>query len=157
MRVGEAHPIAGAGLNNFETVSAQYVRRPGALKTLDLIVDRPHVAHNLYLEAYADTGIIGLLLFVGFIGACLYAAWSAGRRFDRLGDRQLETLASAVLVGGIGFLSAAMFISAGVDKRLWVLLALGPALNVYATAAERRRVLMAAPEPVPVGELPVAA
>jgi O-antigen ligase len=157
MRVGEAHPIAGAGLNNFETVSAQYVRRPGALKTLDLIVDRPHVAHNLYLEAYADTGIIGLLLFVGFIAACLYAAWSAGRRFDRLGYRQLETLATAVLVGGIGFLSAAMFISAGVDKRLWVLLALGPALNVYAIATERRRLQPATPAPVPAGELPVAA
>ena len=138
MRVGAAHPVAGAGLNNFETVSGQFVRRPGALKTLDLIVDRPHVAHNIYLEAYADTGIVGLALFIGFIAACLYAAWCASRRFDRLGEDSLDMLATAVLVGGLGFMAAATFISAGVDKRLWVLLALGPALNVYAIAQERR-------------------
>jgi O-antigen ligase len=138
LRVGGAHPMVGAGLNNFEEVSGQYVRRPGPLKTLDLIVDRPHVAHNLYLETYADTGLIGLGLLLGFIGGCLYAAWKAGMRFERQDDPGLEALARAVLVGGIGFLAAAMFISAGVDKRLWLLLALGPALNVHAIARERR-------------------
>ena len=115
------------------------MRRPGALKTLDLIVDHPHVAHNLYLEAYADVGLIGVALFVAFLVGCLVAAFSAARRFARLGDTASEALATAVLVGGTGFLAAAMFISAGVDKRLWLLLALGPALNVYARRASPRR------------------
>src|SRR3954452_5367857 len=144
LRVGAAHPVIGAGLNNFEVVSGDYVRRPGALKTLDLIVDRPHVAHNLYLETYADTGLVGLALLLGFIGGSLGAAWAAGRRFERQGDPGLEALARAVLVGGIGFLAAALFISAGVGKRLWLLMALGPALNVHAIARERQQAYGAA-------------
>src|SRR3954447_11266498 len=137
MRVGEDHPVLGAGLNNFQEVSARYVRQPGALKEIGLIVDRPHVAHNLYLETFAGVGVVGLIALMGFIVACLAAAWQAGWRFERQGDAELEALARAVLVGGIAFLAAATFISAGVDKRLWVLLALGPALNVIAIARER--------------------
>jgi hypothetical protein len=43
-------------------------------------------------------------------------------------------LARAVLVAGVGMLVSGVFISAGVDRRLWALLALGPAL----LAAARR-------------------
>ena len=157
LRVGAHEPAIGAGLNNFEVVSGKYVRRPGQLKTLDLIVDRPHVAHNLYLETYADTGLVGLVLLLTFIGGCLVAAWSACRRFDRRGEGELQALATAVLVRLIGFLASSTFISAGVDKRLWVLLALGPALNGYAIAAERRWPRAVVPAPLPADELAVAA
>lgn len=134
LRVGADQPIIGVGLNNFQEVSYKYVRRPGAIKVY-LLVDRPKVAHNMYLETYADTGLVGLALFMGFVASCLRAAWLAGRRFEAEGDAGLEAIARAVLVGTIGFLAAAVFISSGVDKRLWLLLALGPAL--YALSLRR--------------------
>ncbi|MGH3994209.1 MAG: hypothetical protein ACRDSN_17320, partial [Pseudonocardiaceae bacterium] len=62
----------------------------------------------------------------------------AGRRFEALGRADLEALARAVLVGAIGMLAASFFISAGVDKRLWILLALGPALLAVAEAERQR-------------------
>jgi O-antigen ligase len=129
IRVAEAHPITGAGLANFQVVSKDYVRRPGSLKRLEFVVDRPHVAHNLYLEALSDTGAVGLALLLLFMTGCLRAAWVAGMRFERAGDAELEALSRAVLVAGIAFMTAAVFISAGEDKRLWILLALGPALR----------------------------
>ena len=129
VRVAEDHPVTGAGLANFQVVSKDYVRRPGTLRYLALVVDRPHVAHNLYLETLSDTGVVGLVLLMLFMGGCLRAAWVAGMRFERAGDSELEALSRAVLVAGIAFMTAAVFISAGEDKRLWILLALGPALR----------------------------
>jgi O-antigen ligase len=134
-RVISAHPIAGVGLNNFEKVSHNYTRRPGTIKSIEFIVDTPRVAHNMYLETASDGGFVGLGLFLSFIVGCLWAAWAAGRRFDRLGERELEALATTALVACLGFLAASAFLSAGVDKRLWIMLALGPAL--YGIAVRR--------------------
>jgi hypothetical protein len=146
LRVADAHPVAGAGLANFSIVSKDYVRRPGSLKSLALVVDRPHVAHNLYLETLSDTGAVGLILLLTFMVGCLRAAWVAGMRFEQAGDAPAEALSRAVLVAGLAFMAAAVFISAGEDKRLWILLALGPLLRGLAARAA----------PVPV-RAPVAA
>jgi hypothetical protein len=47
----------------------------------------------------------------------------------------MEALARAVVVATIGMLVAAFFLSDGVDRRLWILFALGPATLAI---AERR-------------------
>lgn len=127
-RVIEDHPVLGVGLNNFPVVAKQYTAQPGELKDLQLIVDRPHVTHNIYLQFLADTGIIGLLLFLTIVGACIHAAFWAAHRFEALGDDAGEAISRALVVALIGMLSASLFISNGVDKRLWILFALGPAL-----------------------------
>ena len=57
----------------------------------------------------------GLVLLMLFMGGCLRAAWVAGMRFERAGDSELEALSRAVLVAGIAFMTAAVFISAGED------------------------------------------
>jgi O-antigen ligase len=127
-RMTEAHPIAGVGLNNFGTDAGDYVLAPGSLKRVRLLVDHPTVVHNIYLQLLAETGIVGLLLFLTVATGCLRAAWLAGRRFSARADPIGETLACAVLVAGISILAAGFFISAGVDTRMWILFALGPAL-----------------------------
>ncbi|MGH2742303.1 MAG: O-antigen ligase family protein [Thermoleophilaceae bacterium] len=137
-RAFEDHPVAGVGLNNFEVVSGDYTRQPGTLRAVRKIAEQPNVVHNTYLQLLAENGLIGLPLFLGFVFACLRAAWLAGRRFEARGQADLEALARAVLVGAIGMLAASFFISAGVDKRLWILLALGPALLAVAEAERQR-------------------
>jgi O-antigen ligase len=131
-QAGKDHPIVGVGLNNYRAVSAQYVRRPGALHNVALIAEKPHVVHNVYLQLFTETGIIGLGLFLAILLGCLGAALRAARRFDELNERGLAGLARASLVGTIGFLAASFFLSDGSDPRLWVLLALGPALLALA-------------------------
>ena len=127
-RMTRDHPVTGVGLAAFQTDAKNYVREPGNLQFVRLIVDQPHVAHNVYLQQVAETGIVGLLLLLAVIGTSVAAAGRAARRFDALGERSLATLARAVVVASIGFLTASLFISNGTDKRLWIILALGPAL-----------------------------
>lgn len=134
-RITEDHPVVGAGLNNYETVAGNYTRRPGVLTSVRNIAEDPHVVHNTYLQILAETGVIGLLLFLLFALACLRAAWLAARRFGAIGDTDMESLTRGVLVATIAMLVSSFFISAGVDKRTWFLLALGPALLALASRA----------------------
>lgn len=127
-RMSGDHPLAGVGLNNFRARSSEYVRRPGALEFVDLVSERPRVAHNTYLQLLAETGAIGLALFVLVVGACLRAGWRACRRFERAGEHALAALARASVLAATGVLTAAVFLSDAADKRLWLLLGLGPAL-----------------------------
>jgi O-antigen ligase len=127
-RMSEDRPLAGVGIANFPFESHNYVREPGNLNFVRLIVDEPLVAHNVYLQQLAETGIVGLALLLSVIAACLTAALRAARRFDALGDDALATLARASVVAMVGFLVASTFISDSTDRRLWIVLALGPAL-----------------------------
>jgi O-antigen ligase len=138
-RMASDHPLAGVGVNGFEHEAAAYVLRPGNLTFVDNIADRPSVAHNVYLQQLAETGAVGLLLLLCVCVACLAASQTAAGRFRAGGDRAMAALASATTVAMIGLLAASAFISNSTDKRLWIVLALGPAL-------------LAAAGPAPVGE-----
>lgn len=127
-RLSGDYPLLGVGLNNFRVHSGDYVRQPGALDFVQLIVERPHVVHNIYLQMLAETGPLGLALFVFLIAAAIRAAWMAASRFHRAGDESMATLARSVALGIAGIAIASFFISNGADRRLWLLLALGPAL-----------------------------
>lgn len=135
-RMVEDKPIAGVGLNNYPAVAADYVDQPGNLDRLDLIVDRAQVVHNAYLQLLAEAGIVGLgLLFIVAVGS-IRAAWRAADRFHLMGDGTSESLARGVVVAVIALMAASLFISNGVDKRLWVLYGVGPALLVMASRRE---------------------
>lgn len=127
-RMSGDHPITGVGLNSFTVHSGEYVRRPGAMNYVDLVVDRPHVAHNTYLEMLAESGVVGLGLTLALAAIAVGSALRAGRRFERVGERGLAVLARGVVAADAGLLAAAVFISAQAAATVWILLALGPIL-----------------------------
>jgi O-antigen ligase len=135
LRITGDNPVFGVGLSNYPVVSADYVRQPGALTRVDLILDEAQVVHNVYLELAAEVGIVGLGLFLLVAILSLYAAWRAATGFERRHDDEMATVSRGVLVAGIGLLTSSVFISNGVDKRLWVLFGIGAALF----ALSRRR------------------
>lgn len=131
----ENHPLHGVGLVNFSARAPDYARGSGSLNRLDLIFEHhAQVVHNAYLQALADTGAIGLCLFLAIAALSMRAAWLAAGRFRAVGDLAMEMLARALIVATIGLLASSLFISNGVDKRLWVLFALGPAALTVAYA-----------------------
>jgi len=134
-RMSEEHPVTGVGVNNFRSQSSQYVLEPGSIDEAGLIVGRPHVVHNVYLQLLAETGIVGLGLFVVVIGAALSATWRAAVRLEAADEKTGASLARAVLIAQLGALSASVFLSNGYDKRIWLLFALG---CVMLGIAERR-------------------
>jgi len=98
------------------------------LRYVDLVVDRPHVVHNTYLEMLAESGVVGLGLTLALAAIAVSSALRAARRFERAGERGLAVLARGVVAADAGLLTAAVFISAQATATVWVLLALGPML-----------------------------
>lgn len=126
------HPLSGVGAGNFEAVEAHFVLRPGAISRIQYLVDVPHLVHNTYLQLLAETGVVGLVLYLVVLAGSLRAAWLAVKRFEARGRPELADLARAVLMGMVAMLVALFFISDGDDVRLWVLLGMGPALLTLA-------------------------
>ncbi|MFL5863020.1 MAG: O-antigen ligase family protein [Solirubrobacteraceae bacterium] len=142
-RMVQAHPLTGVGSGNFQEASVHYVQGIGALTSAHLIVDVPHVAHNIYLELLADLGVPGLLAFLGVAGFSLLAAATAARRFERQGDVDMELIARSLVLSLVAFLSADFFLSGEFSKQLWLTFALCPAVLALsrsspAPARERR-------------------
>lgn len=126
------HPVKGVGLDNFQVLAPQYTRRAGELQYVELVAENPHVTHNVYLQFLAETGVIGLGLFLALVGGCVGAALSAARRFAAQGRRRMELHARLTVIAQLGFLAASFFLSDGPDERMWILLALGPGLMTIA-------------------------
>jgi len=122
------NPIAGVGLEGFVDHAGGYVRELGALEYAEFLVDEPKVVHNTYLEILAETGLVGFVLFLGVVLSLLRCASRAARAFERVGDVGMAALARATVAGVLAMLASAAFISGATDRRLWVLLAFGPAL-----------------------------
>jgi O-antigen ligase len=137
-RVVEAHPLDGAGLGQFPVVSQNFIREPGALSRADLIVDKHIVVHNAYLQLWAETGAIGLFLFLLLVVRSIFSAHRAADRFERLGDLDTATLARAAMLALVGALTASFFLSNIDDRRLWILIALGPTLLAMTRPEEMR-------------------
>lgn len=72
LRMFLAHPLLGVGAGNYDPAYARY-KVPGWNLSLG------H-AHNYYINAAAETGGIGLAIFLFLTGAMLYAAWRATRQ-----------------------------------------------------------------------------
>lgn len=131
-RIVSDHPFFGVGIAQFPEVSPHYVLQPGVLKFVGLIVEQHIVVHNLYLQLWAEDGMIGLLLFLSVVVVSLTAGWRAVKRFDLLGDIEMSALARGSILGLVGMLTASFFLSNLEAGQLWILLALGPLLAAFA-------------------------
>lgn len=125
-------PIIGVGGDNFAVVSSQYIVRPGVTNDALQVVIDPKVAHNIFLELWADLGIVGLLLFSALVLASLRCALLAVRAFEWAGRRSEEILARALIVAVVAMLAADFFMSDLYSKQFFLLLALGPAMLALA-------------------------
>jgi O-antigen ligase len=127
-RVIKAHPVLGVGNDNFILVEGQYVNEPGSITGANFIVDTPKLTHNAYLEALADLGVPGLLTLLAVLGFGIGSAVRAAWMFERLGDRDMDLLSRAVVLGLVAVLTSDLFVSSEYAKYLWLLLALCPVL-----------------------------
>ena len=132
-RMVEANPIEGVGAGNFHTSSIHYLLvQPGLIRRGDFIADTQKVAHNVYLQTWAELGIVGLALLLILIVAVLRTGLRAIRAFENLGDLTMEILARAQLVAVVGLLASLFFGSDEYKKQLWLLLAMLPTMLAVA-------------------------
>jgi putative inorganic carbon (HCO3(-)) transporter len=136
--VSKDHLLIGVGVHNLHVHALRYIDDLDSVQAANVLA-RKQVAHNVYLEMLAETGIVGLALFLAVIAGCLRAALLAARRFDALRESSLAAMSRAVVVAMVGSLAASIFLSGGGGERLWVLFALGPAL--LGIAARKRETI----------------
>ena len=77
LRMFAAHPILGVGAGNYNAAYATYA-----------LPDWPDAlghAHNYYINAAAETGILGFVAFLALTAAALYLGWYAVRHTDLSG------------------------------------------------------------------------
>lgn len=136
-RVFRAHPLLGAGNDNFVLVAKQYINRPGQIHSL-YVVKTPKVVHNAFLEALADLGIPGLLTLLAVFGTTIGAAVRAARIFERLDDERMEMMSRSVVLAIVALLTTDIFVSGNYAKYLWIPLAMAPVMLKFARRAEQQ-------------------
>jgi O-antigen ligase len=94
LRMTAAHPLLGTGLNNFVETMDPYDPK-------DVKAYFPGPAHNLYLLEAAETGIPGLLLWLGLFGAILLTGL---RSLPRISDPELKWVGAGILASLVGLL-----------------------------------------------------
>ncbi|MBM7520313.1 oligosaccharide flippase family protein [Nocardioides nitrophenolicus] len=118
-------PLLGQGPGGFAAATPAFV--PG-----DVAAVPQTVVHNMYLDVASELGLLGLVAFLALLG---YAARGAARA-RRVPERRV--VADAVLLGFAGTLTAACFLSEQFYLPVWLLVALGVALDPGPVASERR-------------------
>jgi len=89
-------------------------------------IPRTRRAHSLYAELAAETGIVGIFVFLSIVGWLLYQLWQASRRwvFNR---PDLANLATTFLFSIVAYLGTALFLHLSYERYYWLLLALASA------------------------------
>jgi putative inorganic carbon (HCO3(-)) transporter len=88
LHIIEDNPILGVGANNYANMLEQY---PVTL----MEGEWRYTVHNKYLLVWAETGIVGLAAYLGFLGSALRHGW----RGWRAGVRALSPAALALFCG----------------------------------------------------------
>ena len=125
------HPYLGVGPGNYPVLYTRYSQTIA----LDSRNEGRH-PHNLYLEYFAETGLVGGLLLLGLIVLALRGAWRARRVFtgrDRL-------FAEGVFVALVGYFVNGIFLHPSAYSRyLWLVLGFGLVCGRLAQSKEATR------------------
>jgi putative inorganic carbon (hco3(-)) transporter len=112
------HPVLGVGPGRYQTdFSQQYANELGLRR-----FTTPRRAHSLYLEVAADTGILGLVTFLGAVGTTLHGLWIVRRRW--LTERPEHAhLAIALFLSVAAYMLSGVFLHLAYIRYFWLLMA----------------------------------
>jgi len=106
------HPIRGVGIGMYAHNSYAYMQRlPG-------VMPRTLVAHNMYVQILAETGLIGLLLFLSII----YVSFINFRKARMVEEPEITELRNVWLIVFVVMLIGGITKTDQVDKLLWMVM-----------------------------------
>ncbi len=119
-----AHPITGVGLNNFLTNYWYFS---------DFWDGRNHAVHSTWFGVLAETGFVGLVIFIWLIYLIMKLAYQTLHQVERAVKVPPEILAcsQALFIGLAGILVAGTFLTQGFSWPIYVLTSLILALSYW--------------------------
>ncbi len=112
---------------------------------------RGKIAHTLWLQVGAETGIIGLGFLVSFYVLCLWRLWPMVREKYPVADPWFRDTARMVIAAITGFAVAAQFVSmAGLESPYYIVLLGAGVLKLSSLPAQEAAAAPAAWLPAPV-------
>ena len=131
----QTYPWMGVGAGNFNLLYQDIALEKGLI-----FRGEGRSTHSLYLEVLTEQGLIGLIFFLGMLGAAARGVWRANRIAHKAGNRRLALQMAAFGAGLLGYLTGMAFLHDAYPRFLWI---------VVVMAIEADRVIlstMAAPE-----------
>jgi hypothetical protein len=114
------HPVIGVGPDQF---FREY--STGYANELNLrFLETNRRSHNLYLEIAADTGLVGLTLFLAIVGTTMVQLWRVSAAWLRRRRRDLAQLAQGFLLALVAYLASGLFLQLSYQRYFWLLIAL---------------------------------
>lgn len=134
LHVALDHPLLGVGPGQYVPFySVEYQTREDiGFQQINV----PRDAHNLYLQMAAETGFIGLAVFMAIVLSLLFRLFRA-RKFWARTNPEIANLAAAFALSILAYLGAGMFLHLSFERYFWFLLAMAGAL-LQTSRAERR-------------------
>ena len=121
LRVFADHPVVGVGPGQFPNYYRDYADEIGVS-----VRAANREAHNLYLGIAAETGALGLLMFLGAVSATIIQLMRARAR--ALATRpDLASIAAGFMLALVGYLASGLFLHLSYARYFWLVLALGGA------------------------------
>jgi len=121
MRMIADRPLTGVGPGNFITASPRYAR--------GMMLKKHLVAHNSYVSVTAETGILGLVLFLALHVLALRSAQAGFEAGRRARDGTLASAALAVEACLLIVMASGMTGSLEGTKFLWIFFGLAVAAS----------------------------
>ena len=116
------HPILGVGPDQFPEYYRAYADEIGiSVRAAD------RQAHNLYLQTAADTGILGLITFVGAMLVTLVQLAKARAAALRRRRPDLAAMATGFLLAMVAYMATGIFLHLSYARYFWLMLALAGA------------------------------
>jgi putative inorganic carbon (hco3(-)) transporter len=112
------HPVLGVGRGLFPVYYGDYADEVGIIHDLEA-----RQAHNLYAGMAAETGVLGLICFLGIFGSTLLALARVRRRCREVAP-QHAAMATAFFLAVVAYLTTGLFLHLSYERYLWILLAL---------------------------------
>jgi len=120
--MAQHNPLSGVGLNNFYSNYFYYSQHWDGLN---------HAVHSTWFGVLAETGFLGLSVFLATIGLLIKTALQTLKRIEAHPlpvDPAIHATAQAVLAGLLGTVISATFLTQGFTWPIYILLALVVAL-----------------------------
>jgi O-antigen ligase len=117
-------PLLGIGLNNFSYLYQDYTKSLGLAPSAS-----NRSPHNLYLEVAAETGVLGLVVFLTMVTVAMRSVLVARRKFIDAGMEDYANLTTGFAIAFAGYLLAALFVHAAYARYFYLLLGIAFALS----------------------------